>query len=75
MSSIKIIAHLAKNPGWHFGLDLVAQKLSSRTSVYIQLAELENMGLIERRYDPNPRHPGAIRHQFRSLFILPNEQQ
>lgn len=67
MSSIKIIAYMAKNPGWHFGLDLVAQKLCLRSFVYAQLAELENLGLVERRPEPNHEYSGLPRHQFRAL--------
>lgn len=68
MSELKIIAFMVKNPDWHFGLDLVAEKLSTRFLVYQELAELEHFGLIERRPEPNHSHPGELRHQFRSLI-------
>lgn len=71
MSETKIIAYMAKRPGWHFGLDLVQQRLCSRFFVYIELANLEKHGLIERRSEPNPTYPGLPRHQFRSKVVIP----
>lgn len=64
------MAFMVKNPGWHFGLDLVAERLASRFFVYAALGALEHHGLVERREEPNHQHPGLPRHQFRSLVTL-----
>lgn len=70
MSQIKIIEFMVKNPGWHYGLDLVRQRLAMRCFIYAELADLEDAGLVERRYPPRHAHPGLPRPQFRSLLVL-----
>ena len=65
--TLHLLGYLIANPGWHYGLDLVAAKpkICSRWTIYTRLASLEEAGLVERGDDtsaniaiglPRPRY-------------------
>jgi hypothetical protein len=43
-----LLLYLMINPGWHYGLDLVAAGLAGRSSIYVHLGRLQERGLVER---------------------------
>lgn len=65
--TLALLGYLATNPGWHFGLDLVAlkPKICSRWTIYQRLHALQEAGFVERSDDmsgtavagfPRPRY-------------------
>jgi DNA-binding transcriptional ArsR family regulator len=61
----RILDWMRADPGWHYGLDLVKAGLASRSTIYIHLAKLQDLGLVEFRWE-TPVRPGVVRPQYRA---------
>lgn len=66
MKTLLLLRFLIRNPGWHYGLDLVDAGLCSRFTIYSRLYTLERIGLIERGEDI-PRMAGVARARYRFI--------
>ena len=61
---------LLAHPGWHYGLELVAAGVTGRSMLYVRLARLEGLGLVERRDEPLSLQWAGTRlprHQFQAV--------
>jgi DNA-binding PadR family transcriptional regulator len=63
---VRILEFLIANQHeWHFGLDIARESRVGRSSVYLYLGALQEEGLIETRREPNQKHWGKPRPQYR----------
>lgn len=64
---LKLLQWMVENPNWHYGLDLVKNRLGSRGSIYDALSRLEDNGFVERQTEGTDR-PSLRRIQYRATL-------
>lgn len=56
----RIVSHLRSDPRWHYGLEIAVATETSRATIYVYLARLEEQGHIQRTRETLVSYPGAL---------------